>query len=308
MEQELILTRGIPASGKSTWAREWASRSPNRGRVCRDDIRFATFTKYHGLTRQQEDLVTKIEQASVEALLRAGKDVVVDAMHVRPMYVKAWRKWLHNTGLPVNLEICEFIIDLDEAILRDSQREKSVGEDVLRNIWQKYTKKGKFLPVEEWTPDVGVSLSQTYVPPVGAPEVWIVDIDGTVAQNVGRGYHDYHRVSEDAPRRHVIDVVRSLHASGYGIIFLSGRPDSCYEETRLWLKENLGIPGAESPLFMRKSGDFRKDFIIKNEIFDEHIRNAYSVVGCIDDRPQVLRLWDSLGIPALDAAPLSGEF
>ena len=37
---KLILTRGIPASGKSTWAKAWVQEDPQRRvRVNRDDLR-----------------------------------------------------------------------------------------------------------------------------------------------------------------------------------------------------------------------------------------------------------------------------
>jgi predicted kinase len=38
---KLILTRGVPASGKSTWAKAWVEEDPlNRVRVNRDNLRW----------------------------------------------------------------------------------------------------------------------------------------------------------------------------------------------------------------------------------------------------------------------------
>jgi len=42
---KLIATRGIPASGKTTWAREYCLKNPNTVRVNRDDIRY-TFVRW----------------------------------------------------------------------------------------------------------------------------------------------------------------------------------------------------------------------------------------------------------------------
>jgi len=48
-------------------------------------------------------------------------------------------------------------------------------------------------------------------------------------------------------------------------------------------------------LFMRATGDQRRDHIVKEEIFDREIRGRYHVVGVFDDRAQVVRMWRSLG-------------
>ncbi len=44
-------------------------------------------------------------------------------------------------------------------------------------------------------------------------------------------------------------------------------------------------------LFMRKSGAYRKDFIVKKEIFSEQIKDKYFIRFCIDDRNQVVDMW-----------------
>lgn len=48
---------------------------------------------------------------------------------------------------------------------------------------------------------------------------------------------------------------------------------------------------------MRKNGDFRKDNAVKEEIFWTHLAHRYNIVACVDDRPQMIRLWYELKIP-----------
>ena len=44
MTQELVVTRGLPASGKTTWAQAWVADDPTRyARVSRDDLRAMLF-------------------------------------------------------------------------------------------------------------------------------------------------------------------------------------------------------------------------------------------------------------------------
>jgi hypothetical protein len=50
---------------------------------------------------------------------------------------------------------------------------------------------------------------------------------------------------------------------------------------------------------MRQTDDNRKDSIIKEEIYDAHIRGKYNVLFVLDDRDQVVQMWRSLGLTVL---------
>ena len=99
-------------------------------------------------------------------------------------------------------------------------------------------------------------------------------------------------------------MVRALHAAGYRIVFCSGRTDGSRASTAAWLAEHVGVP--YEALHMRAAGDQRKDSIVKAEIFEKHIRHAYRVVGVLDDRMQVVRMWRALGLTVLQVA--EGDF
>ena len=47
---------------------------------------------------------------------------------------------------------------------------------------------------------------------------------------------------------------------------------------------------------MRKKDDFRKDSIIKKEIFENEINPKYNVLFVYDDRNQVVKTWRELGV------------
>lgn len=289
----LYISRGVPASGKSTAATNWVLEDPeNRARVNRDDLRKSVFGSYTGLTWNQEELLTDIERDLVKSLVSAGKNVVVDSMSLRPKYVREWMKFADRNS--VDLEIWEYPISLEEAIERDSKREKSVGEGVIRNIWNKYTKNGKFLPVV-YTPAPDSSEYEEYVPDDLKRKAIIIDIDGTIAHNDGhRGWYEYDKVGADLPKKNVIAIIEAMVASGHYPIFCSGRTDDCYNETKSWIEKNVSFP--VETLLMRKTGDHRKDSIVKYEIFNEHIRDNYNVIAAWDDRLQVTRMWRSIGL------------
>ena len=71
----LIITRGLPGSGKSTKAAAWVADDPaTRARVNRDMTR----DMLHGGFVDQERQINAVRDASVTALLQRGINVVVD--------------------------------------------------------------------------------------------------------------------------------------------------------------------------------------------------------------------------------------
>ncbi len=64
-------------------------------------------------------------------------------------------------------------------------------------------------------------------------------------------------------------------------------------KTAEWLNDHH-FPIGE--LHMRKTGDRRKDAIVKGELFDANVRGRYNVLLVLDDRDQVVKYWRSLGL------------
>lgn len=85
MAKQVILTVGLPRSGKSTWAKKQGLPIVNR-----DSIRLA----FHGQAYIQEceDMITIIEDCMVRALFLAGHDkVIIDACHTTQKRRDRWR-------------------------------------------------------------------------------------------------------------------------------------------------------------------------------------------------------------------------
>jgi hydroxymethylpyrimidine pyrophosphatase-like HAD family hydrolase len=126
-------------------------------------------------------------------------------------------------------------------------------------------------------------------------KVVIVDIDGTVAERTNRSAYDYSKVSDDAPKPEVIEVVNSLWRAGHKIYFISGRKAVCFADTYKWLTENCP-PFVK--LYMREDKDNRSDAIIKQEIFENNF-NKEDILCVIDDRQRVVDMWRSIGLVCL---------
>lgn len=120
------------------------------------------------------------------------------------------------------------------------------------------------------------------------PRAVICDIDGTLADLGGRHPFDYENVDQDAVKHATAELLRILHAAGVAIILVSGREDTSRRKTIAWLHVNE-IPWDE--LAMRKAGDYRKDTIIKRDIYKHRIRDRYDVLFVLDDRDQVVEMW-----------------
>lgn len=136
MKLKLILTKGIPGSGKSTWAKKWVEEDPiNRIRVNRDDLR-RMFGPYW--IPEREDFTSIVENSIIQEALENGKSVVVDATNLK--YPNRWKtlaaitnaEYLFQDFTDVPLELC---------IERDKSREHQVGEEVIRNFYKKYIQK-----------------------------------------------------------------------------------------------------------------------------------------------------------------------
>jgi predicted kinase len=293
----LTITRGLPGSGKTTWAKEQAGAV----RVNRDDLRRMLHGGRLG-TDQAEKQVTIAQNAQVDALLRAGVNVIVDDTNLRQRVARDLRRIATLAG--ADFMVQDFTtVPLEVCVQHDAGRPvgEQVGRAVIERIHGKYLAalKGRPLPMPDEPEDQDGELVP-YVPPVGAPTAIVVDVDGTVALHGDRSPYDETRVHEDRPNEPVIAVVRALHVQGHAVIFCSGRTDACSAETAKWLMKHVGVPF--DALYMRHAGDMRKDSVVKRELFDQRIRDGWNVVAVLDDRDQVVRMWRSLGLTVLQVA------
>jgi predicted kinase len=285
----LILTRGLPGSGKTTWAKRQRAV-----RVNRDELRLML----HGGRLGQgwaENQVTIAQKAQVDALLRAGVDVICDDTNLRSQTLRELAELGAAAGALVKLE--DFTgVPVDVCVERDAGRPDPVGEEVIRTMYARYLA-GRRRPVEL---PAGPAESAVYVPPPDKPSAVLVDIDGTVAVMSDRSPYDMTRVHLDAPNEPVIAAVRAMQAAGHTIIFCTGRTDDGRAATEAWLQTHVGVPHAG--LFMRATGDQRTDSVVKREIFEKQLREHWRIQAVFDDRNQVVRMWRQLGLPVFQVA------
>lgn len=277
-----IITVGIPASGKTTFANEMVKKFGFRD-INRDFIRFnlvkpgSTWATYK-FTKANEQAVDEIHGKMIMESWQNEENIIISDTNLNEGRRRELIGRLQDLGYDV--EVKPFYISMKEADKRDNLRANGVGRDVIYRMMQNWNE---------------FSGRATYVPNTDLPKAVIFDVDGTIAQMNGRGPFEWHRVGEDLPRQQIIEMLHGYADSGYHIIICSGRSDECRVETANWLNEHVGVDSWDT-LYMRKAGDYRKDTEIKEEIFWTHLADKYKIVACVDDRPMMIRLWHEMKI------------
>ena len=115
-----------------------------------------------------------------------------------------------------------------------------------------------------------------------------------------RSAYDASNADEDIICKPVAEALKGFCSLGYEIIFVSGREERFREPTEKFLRNvSEKFEFKWSKLFMRPEGDFRKDCIIKEEIYEREFKD-YNVLAVFDDRPQVVKMLMSKGYYVFD--------
>ena len=295
---KILMLKGLPASGKSTYAKELVASEPNRWkRVNRDSLRLMFAEQFND---KNEKFILRIRDAIIKQALEDGYDVIIDDLNVSK---KHYARLSSLFGKKADIEIDDSFLEvpLDELLKRNSQREEKVPDKVIRELYEQHvagidknTRSRIFKNEAE---------KKNYIPYNNELEDAVIfDIDGTLALMNGRSPFDWARVAEDLPHEPVVRIAQDyILRDDVKVYFVSGRDGSCRKETENWLS-TYGLDGYDG-LFMREAGDGRKDSIIKEEIFEVEFKDKYNILVVFDDRNQTVEKWRELGIPCFQVAP-----
>lgn len=158
-----------------------------------------------------------------------------------------------------------------------------------------------------------VHQGMVYVSDDLIPFDFICDIDGTVADTS----HRLHWINSkpknwkaffnaailDDPIKRVINMVKDLQSKGCLMVMCSGRPEDYRKDTEDWLYKHGVTP---TKLYMRKSGDYRPDDIVKAELLEDIKRDGIDPKLVFDDRDRVVQMWRDKGLVCIQVA--EGDF
>lgn len=160
---KLIMTKGLPGSGKSQWAKDLVTKEPGKWkRINKDDLRM--MFDNGKWSKHNEHFVLLMRDTAALSALQHGWNVIIDDTNLAPKHE------LHLKELAAeakaDFEIKDFTnVSLEECIRRDQKRPNYVGEKVIRSMYRQFLQPKVESPVDD--PNL--------------PTAVICDIDGTLA-------------------------------------------------------------------------------------------------------------------------------
>lgn len=284
--KKVILTKGLPASGKTMWAKQYQKDNPNTVLVCKDDLRAMLHQSVWSKGREQ--FILAVRDFIIKKAVEEGHDVIV---HDTNLHSKHKNNIWRLVADKATVEVQDFTdVPLEECIRRDRARVGGVGEKVIKQMYKQFL--APPVPVVKRNDDL--------------PNAVVCDIDGTLAL-----FGDANPYERDFLADQLNEpVAKILNDYSYKamrikdeVILVSGRKDTFRAQTEQWLKDHHIW---YTKLFMRAGDDSRKDVIVKGEIYEKYIKDQYNVLFVLDDRDQVVEFWRSQGLTCLQVA--EGDF
>ena len=285
---KLLILVGAPGSGKSTFARYFLRTEDNWIRVNRDDFRLMQFGDSL-MIPFYEERISKMVEASVLTLLKSDTNVIIDATNTS---LRTIEDMIHSYTEYADISFKVFDLPVDELVKRCDKRYEETGKFISKSVVErnvanlKHTlEKFDFAPIPR---KVQVATTSYATQDKNLPKAVICDLDGTLSLLNGRDPYNAATCDNDLLNEPVAAALKMAKQQGYQVILLSGREDKFREPTVRFLdKHQIGY----DLLLMRTSNDFRKDNIIKRELFEGEIQGKYFVEFLLDDRNQVVDMW-----------------
>lgn len=277
---KVTILKGLPASWKSTWAKEHTNETTIR--VNKDDLR----AMMGGYSKKKEEVVLALRNTCVRQAIERNMNVIVDDTNLEEKHFEVINDIA--SALWAKVEVKLFDVPLSVCLERNRARPNPVPDKVIIDMAKRYNlgkEKHEFEEVDN------NSYNNRAI---------IVDIDGTIAKNVSRSPYDYSKVSEDKPHNDIIELVLLLEQEWFEVLFVSGRDASCRKDTMDWIERYMDT-WREYKLYMRAEGDKRNDTIVKYEILQELV-NDYYIQYVLDDRDRVVKMWREAGLRCLQVA------
>lgn len=285
--KKMYIVRGLPGSGKSTLAYKLYRENNPSVVLSTDDL--VTSDHHYLWSNEYLGLAHQLNQAKAKEACRRNLTVIIDNTNITAKEIQPYADTANEYGYSLHLVQPTNIWSKDaiECFKRNTHNVPLKTIQKMLSLFQSDDDVLNRLKLKD--------VVEKYIPLADKPECIICDLDGTLCDHTGiRSPYDGEKCDQDKCIDPVKDLLESQYEYQRFIILMSGREEKFKEKTQQWLdKHDI----AYDCLFMRKTGDNRRDSIVKLELFNNHIRNKFNVKFVVDDRLQVIKeCWRKLGL------------
>jgi predicted kinase len=310
-KQYVEILVGLPASGKSTYALEKVKNSHGSiKRINKDNLR--SMIDNNVFSKKNEKNIEESRDNLIKLFLSRGYSVIIDDTNLAPKHIEnieiITNDYARFYGMDIEIIINKDFLNvpLEECVQRDSLRtgKARVGRMVIFSMAKKFLPDihkayhdnkvlNKLIAKEVESGNIEEeeeenNLNNKIEKRIFKIPAIICDLDGTLALLNGRNPYDASECEHDILNEPVAKVLRMFSKNGTAIILLSGRENKFRKETLKFLEKHE-IHFDE--LLMRTTKDFRKDNIIKLELYNNYIKDNFDIEFVLDDRNSVVDMW-----------------
>jgi predicted kinase len=290
---KIIILTGLPAAGKSTWAKNYLSKNQNTVRVNRDLFR-EMLQNAQICDDKIEKLINDLINYTILASLDRRLNVIIDNTNLKAAYIN---EFIELVKYKADVEFIIFDVSVDKCIERDLLREKKVGETIIKKMNTNFLiLKDSFLfETRKKLKRVFESkkLLEQQMNKNNLSECIICDLDGTLFFMGDRSPYDYKKVDCDFINVVVRDHLNYHREKGRKIFLFSGRS----VEAKNLTIETLDFYNVQYDTLCFRGelnndpNDGRRDSIVKEEMYNFYIKDKYFPFVVYDDRSSVIDLW-----------------
>lgn len=275
MKKKVICTRGLSGSGKSFWAEKYIKDNPNTVIVSKDDIRKRLGVSYGG---KRNPRVVQMRNELIMYHLSKGQNIIVADLNLDPLQIR-------------NVKALVFpkyrnSYDFEIKSFTDVPTELCIQRCANRPEGEEYWENAILSQKDQWLAAPIIEQDESL------PRCVITDFDGTIVFPCDRDMFSGVDSENDTKNEIVCEYLMFAKMAGYKIFILSGLEEHYRSHRESYLSANAIEYDA---LYMRPTGDSRKDYEVKDDIFKEHIEGKFFIHSILDDRPQMLRYWIDKG-------------